>query len=268
MKKTVILLSIALLLPCAAFAQDAVELFGEKAQFTKAELDAAASDPLRFTIDPASIKTELVAKYTTAPAAEEERGAIGTIWTIVNIANKIWKVIERNAPVVDVETKYAAAVPEQATSPNQLCEWKGPETYEYKFHAKNLYGAETVSVSYKVLFNYGGKFDNKGAYLTGVTIVPGSINVAWGYKLSMGAFVADTTITNIGTYEDPVAAMQLKLSSKIASVLKEWDGNSVYLISGDGKLKEIVSPFAQEKTAASVKASGPLLAPATVFNGR
>lgn len=264
MKKLFILLPLVAI-GSAVMAQDA-QFLDEKPYFTQDEVSAAKYDPLRFTIDPASVKVELMS-HTPAVVTEAPKGAIGTIVDIINIASKIWGIIKQNAPVVDVETKYAAAVPRGATAPNQLCEWKGPETYEYKFHAKNLYGMETVAVSYKVLFAYGGKWENKGNYLTGVTVVPGSIKVSWGYKLSMSAFVADTTIINTGTYENPMAAMQLKLSSKIASVLKEWNGESVYLISGDGKLKEIVSPFPQPVAAPvpPIQPAPPIFNPATVF---
>lgn len=257
MKKLVIFAVLATLPPLPSFCQETAPAF------TKAEIDAAYSDPMRYTIDPESVTVELIS--VNAPAAREERGVIGGIITIINIANKIWGVIKDNVPVVEVETKYAAAVPEEATSPNQLYEWKGPSTYEYKLRAKNMYGAETVSVTYKVVFSYGGKFDKKGQYLTGVTIVPGAVNVSWGYKLAMSAFVPDTTIVNLGTYEDPLAAMQLKLSTKIASVLKEWNGNSVYLIKGDGGMKEIVSPFPAALKAGDTVSGKPLLEPAKVF---
>ncbi|MBI4351764.1 MAG: hypothetical protein HY550_10010 [Elusimicrobia bacterium] len=257
MKKLVILAVLASMLPLSAHCQETASAF------SKAEIDAAQADPLRYTLDPESVTVELIS--VSAPAAREERGVIGGIITIINIANKIWGVIKDNVPVVEVETKYAAAVPEGAASPNQLYEWKGPSTYEYKLRAKNLYGAETVSVVYKVVFSYGGKFDGKGRYLTGVTIVPGAVNVSWGYKLGMAAFVPDTTITNLGTYEDPLAAMQLKLSTKIASVLKEWNGNSVYLIRGDGAMKEIVSPFPAAAKAGDTAVSAQLLDPAAVF---
>ena len=257
MKKLFILAVLASMLPLSSYCQETAPAF------TKAEMDAAQADPMRYTIDPESVTVELLS--VSAPAPREERGVIGSIVTIINIANKIWGVIKDNVPVVEVETKYAAAVPEGASSPNQLCEWKGPSTYEYKLRAKNMYGAETVSVTYKVMFSYGGKFDNKGAYLTGVTIVPGAVNVSWGYKLGMSAFVPDTTIVNLGTYEDPLAAMQLKLSTKIASVLKEWNGNSVYLIKGNGEMKEIVSPFPATLKAADTAAGKPLMEPAKVF---
>ncbi|MHB0996931.1 MAG: hypothetical protein ACYC2I_11230 [Elusimicrobiales bacterium] len=252
MKKLAILVLLASLLPARALCQD-------NPAFTKAELAAAQADPLRYTLDPESITVELVSAQ--APVWSE-KGVVGSIVTIINIANKIWGIIKDNAPVTEVETKYAAAVPEGASSPNQLYGWQGPATYEYKIKAKNMYGAETVSVAYKVVFNYGGKFDGKGQYLTGVTIVPGSMNVAWGYKLSMNAFVPDTTITNLGTYEDPLAAMQLKLSTKIASVLKAWDGTSVYHIKGNGEMKEIVSPFKAQPEAGDTAVTRQLLSPA------
>ncbi|MCG2725213.1 MAG: hypothetical protein L6420_02970 [Elusimicrobia bacterium] len=266
MKKIFIFSLLMLFSLQGAFSQDAGIAADEGAVFSKAEIALANEDPLSFTIDPASVRVELISKTVTAKPKADDRGVIGDIVKIINIANKIWKIVQRNAPVVGAETKYAAAVPDNATSPNQLYEWKGPDTYKYKFHAKNLYGAEVVSVTYKVVFSYGGKFDGKGAYLTGVTIVPGAINVSWGYKLYMSAFVPETTITNIGTYENPIAVMQLKLSSKIASPLKEWNGNSVYLINGNGAMEEIVSPFALEKRMEDIKSALPMLNPEKVFN--
>ncbi|HAT73299.1 MAG TPA: hypothetical protein DCS63_10840 [Elusimicrobia bacterium] len=258
MKNIIFFAALAALSPLPAYCQEAPA-------FSKAEIAAASSDPLRYTIDPRSVTVELLSRPAPAAPTARERGAAGNIVTIINIANKIWGVIKDNAPVAEVESKYAAAVPQGAASPNQLYEWKGPQTYEYRFSARNLYGAEAVSVSYKVVFSYGGKFDGKGAYLTGVTIVPGAINVLWGYKLSMSAFVPDTTITNLGTYEDPLAAMQIKLSSKISTVLKEWNGNSVYLIRGDGEMKTLVSPFKPEKNAGELAAGKALLDPAAAF---
>ncbi len=130
MKKLFILAVLASMLPLSSYCQETAPAF------TKAEIDAAQADPMFYTIDPESVSVELVSK--SSPAVQEERGVIGSIVTIINIANKIWGVIKDNVPVVEVETKYAAAVPEGASSPNQLCEWKGPSTYEYKLRAKNM----------------------------------------------------------------------------------------------------------------------------------
>ena len=106
MKKLVTLTVLATMLPLSSYCQETAPAF------TKAEIAAAQADPMFYTIDPESVSVELLSK--SAPAAREERGVIGSIITIINIANKIWGVIKDNVPVVEVETKYAAAVPEGA----------------------------------------------------------------------------------------------------------------------------------------------------------
>jgi hypothetical protein len=82
----------------------------------------------------------------------------------------------------------------------------------------------------------------------------------------MNAEVPDSTIANVGTDANPVAAMQMKLSWKMSTVLKEVTGTSVYYVEGTGYFEEIASPWKKPaKKLEDVKAAAPLLAPATAF---
>jgi hypothetical protein len=53
---------------------------------------------------------------------------------------------------------------------------------------------------------------------------------------------------NVGTSNNPIAALQLKVSWSASSVLKEYDGTGVYYIQGDGYFEELASPFKSRKT--------------------
>ncbi len=228
--------------------------------FTHEEIKIAQSDPKAYQIDPLSIKIvklkeERLEDYniqTTLDNYTKEDGLV-MIDKIVNIAIKIWGLIKDNAPVVNVSSKYATAVPQGIASWINLTNWKGPKAYTYGFYANNLYGVEVINVRYKVIYMYGGDYKGKGNYLTGVSIVPEIVDVAWAYRFDLNAEVPDSTIANVGSSENPMASMQLKLSWTIATMIKESQGTSIYYIQGDGQMQEIASPFKAEVEAVKME---------------
>lgn len=240
----------------------------EHPQFTKSEIDLAKQYPNYYTLNPDSIKVELL-EVTEEPdmnyvklqetPPKEGSNILVTIDQIVNIASKVWNIIQANAPVVNIETKYATAYPEGLTSASQLAQWSKPKSYVYGFYAENLWGSVMIDCKYKTTFTYNGNYKGKGKYLTGVAVVPSVVSVGWGYKFYMSAAVPDSTVTNVGTHTDPVAAMQLKLSWKMATALKEVDGTSVYYVQGDGFYQEIANPWKKDPVVEGVKSAAPLL---------
>ncbi len=231
----------------AAFAQQP----GGTPEFTDSEKRIAQRNPDYYTIDPASIRLVRITEGEDPNLLEEQRKAaqnntgegLVLIEKIINIAEKIWAIIEKNAPVVNINTQYATAVPDGITAWTQLQSWSRPRTYTYGFYAENLYGVTVLDVQYKVAYTYGGNYNGKGKYLTGVTVIPEKVDLAWGYKFSMNAQVPDSTVVNVGTHTDPKAAMQLKLNWRISTAIKSSDGTSVYYIEGDGRFSEIASPW-------------------------
>ncbi len=245
-------------------------------EFTKSEADQARQDPKYFTINPDSVRIRLLevkdepdmsyVRMSETPP-KDLNGILVSIDTIVNIASKIWQIVQANVPVVNIETKYATAYPQGVTSASQLAQWSRPKSYVYGFYAENLYGSVMIDCKYKVSFAYNGAYKGKGKYLTAVAVIPTVTQVGWGYKFYMSASVPDSTIANVGTDTDPVAAMQMKLMWKMATVIKEVDGASVYYVQGDGYYEEIASPWKKEPKVENVKAAAPLLDPGTIFKG-
>lgn len=220
-------------------------------EFTDSETKAAQRNPDYYTINPASVRlvrigegedTELLEKQRRAAQSNPGEGLV-LIEKIINIAEKIWAIIERNAPVVNINTQYATAVPDGITSWTQLQSWSRPRTYTYGFYAENRYGVTVLDVQYKVAYSYGGNYRGKGKYLTGVTVIPEKVDLAWGYKFNMTAQVPDSTVVNVGTHADPHAALQLKLNWRVSTPIKSSDGTSVYYIQANGSFAEIASPW-------------------------
>lgn len=176
------------------------------------------------------------------------RETLVTIENIVNIAQKVWGMVVANKPVVNVDSKYAVALPKGITTPGELSGWSKPKSYLISFYFENLYGIDVISVSYKITYVYGGNYNGKGKYLAGVWAIPVSIDVLWGFKFNMHASVPDSTVVNVGTASNPIAALQLKVSWSASSFLKEINGTAVYYIQGDGYFEELASPFRARKT--------------------
>ena len=245
-------------------------------EFSPYEKDAARNYPDYYTINKDSVRVRLLEvreepdmSYVTLKEMppKDLAGILVSLDTIINIATKAWDIVKDNKPVVNLDTKYATAYPQGITAASQLSQWSRPKTYVYGFYAENLYGGVMIDSKHKVIFTYNGSYKGKGKYLTAVTVVPTVANVSWGYRFYMSASVPDSTIANVGTDLDPVAAMQLKLTWRMASSLKVIEGTSVYYIQGDGYFEEIASPWRKDwKKAEDVKAAGPLLLdPAVVF---
>ncbi|MEW5951671.1 MAG: hypothetical protein GX447_03515 [Elusimicrobia bacterium] len=224
-------------------------------RFTNDEKTVSQTYPEYFTINENSIKITLkevkedseiyqppLITVSSQPSKDLQT-ALVNIEKIINIASKIWDIIKDNAPVSNIDTKYAVALPQGITAPSQLSGWSRPKVYIYGFYAENLYGIKTVDVEYRVIFTYGASYNGKGKYLTGVSVVPTKVDVAWGYRFDMQSYVPDSTVVNVGTSQNPLAALQLKLTWNISTFLKDSKNTSVYYIQGDGYFSEIASPF-------------------------
>ncbi len=172
---------------------------------------------------------------------------------ILNTALKIWDIIVKNKPVVDVKTQYATALPQGVTSWGQLANWQTPEGTVYGFYAKNGFGQQVINVRYLVTRMYGGSYKGKGKYLTAVAIEPLTTDVAWGYKFSLAADTPPESIGNFGSDEDPVAGMQLRVKWTIETAVKTSMGTSVYFVKGDGMMQEDGSPFPHGLTTQAAK---------------
>jgi hypothetical protein len=263
--------------PAAVLAQELVDRQtpADSPDYSPSEKDLARTYPGYFTLNNESIKVELISvteepdmnyvKLQEAPP-KDLAGVLVSIEKIVNIASKVWEIVKDNAPAVNIDTKYATAYPEGITSAAQLAGWSRPKTYTYGFYAENLYGSVMIDCKYKFSFTYNGAYKGKGKYLTGVAVIPSKVTAGWGYKFTMTAAVPDSTIANVGTDTDPVAAMQMKLNWKMSTVLKVVEGTSVYYIEAAGFFEEIASPWTKkEKQASDLKSAAPLLTPSLAF---
>ncbi len=183
---------------------------------------------------------------------------VSTLDNIVNLADKIWTLIEKNQPVVNISVKYANAVPYGLSHWSQLQGWSSPATKKYSFSMKNGLGGQVVKVTYQVHYTWGGNYNGKGKFLTGVAVEPLNVETAWGYKVSLASEVPDSTVANVGSSDNPIAAMQVQLKWTVHTAIKDVTSKAIYYVRGDGRLEEMGSPFekaAEARTSARVEAA-------------
>jgi hypothetical protein len=222
------------------------------AQFSVKEIAAASKDPKAFTVDETTlqiVKVGPTVSPTDVPPPDAGGGQDSTVVLdqIINIGQKIWKIIVDNKPVVEVKNTYATALPEGVKSWSQMAGWQRPKGTIYELTAKNAYGGQVIKLRYQVLRTTGGSYKGAGKYLTAVTVEPLLVEVAWGYHFSMDASVPDTSVVNVGTSESPVAAMMAQLGWRIQTPIKDSQGKGLYYLQGDGLYQEVGGPFKRDE---------------------
>jgi hypothetical protein len=159
------------------------------------------------------------------------------IGAIVSIGEKIWGIIEANRPVVNQSYTALSAIPRGITSWDELENWDAPTSRVYKLVYKNLFKATVVDFEYRVVYTTNGDFNGSGKYLSQVEIQPSKLTVAWGYKFN--ATGAVVSVTNAGSKENPLAAVELSLDWSVETTLKHMGQSVRYYIRGDGLFKNL-----------------------------
>lgn len=157
---------------------------------------------------------------------------------IIAFGKEVYKIIEAGKPVVTVgESVPLSILPKdekgQMVDAFMLENWKMPKAQKYRVSAKNGFGMNVISFDFMLIYTYGGKYNGKGAYITGAEVSPTQVDVAWGYNLDASMKVQ--SIFNQGTTANPVAAAVLEINYTIKTVLKESRSTKKFMINGRGQ---------------------------------
>jgi hypothetical protein len=150
------------------------------------------------------------------------------------IGEKIYQVVEKGQPVLNIDTQTWSVLPKNVSEAAKLTEWKEPVRIAYRLSAKNLYGIEVIKVCYIVQFVPGGKYEGKGAYLSHISVIPSTIDVAWGYTLNIKAEAREAL--NAGTTENPIAAFSTDVKVEVKTLLKTSINTLTTYMTGNGKI--------------------------------
>lgn len=159
---------------------------------------------------------------------------------LIAFGKEIYKIIEAGKPVVNIGEVTPVSVLPRGENGVQIDTfdlegWKMPKSKKFKVVAKNAFGMTMVSFEFMLLFTYGGKYNGKGAYLTGAEITATDVEVGWGYNLDANFKVQ--SMTNQGTRENPIAAAVLQISYKMKTLVKETQSTKKFMINGQGAIR-------------------------------
>jgi len=175
----------------------------------------------------------------SAPAPAPSNGSVlQDIDGLFALGKQIWDIIAANHPVVTTSTERVSVVPPGITDWQDLEGWDRPQMRTFHSVYRNVYGAAMVDFEYRVMFTpKGRREDGKGAFLSGVTILPSALQVGWGYTFNAKGTVA--SITNAGSRKNPVAAVEIQMQWTLDTMLAHDERSFTYYVRGDGDFQEI-----------------------------
>lgn len=156
---------------------------------------------------------------------------------LIALGKEIYEIIEAGKPVVNVDSTPVSVLPRDEkgdyVDAMYLSNWKMPKVKKFRVEARNYLGMTPVSFEFMMIFTPGGKYNGKGAYLTGTQIKPTTVDVSWGY--SVDATFKVQSIVNQGSVESPVAGAVLMIDYTIKTVLKESRNTRTFFVNGNGQ---------------------------------
>lgn len=174
----------------------------------------------------------VVARFQHQDARQTNAGEEAVIIEqVINLGQKVWKIIEKNKPVVNVKYSYANALPKGVRSAEELESFSPVQFRSYRMHGKNGFGATVYDLTYTLVHRYGGAYQGRGKYLDSVSVVPHKLNVLWGYTVNFG--VDNVSTVNAGDRNAPVASALLEMNFKVSTVIKSSEFHGVYEFRGD-----------------------------------
>ena len=122
--------------------------------------------------------------------------AIMVVDKLIALGKKIWAIIEAGRPVLNTNLMTPLSVLPKTDDPDaafyQMEGWSAPKAVTYRVQYENLFGMTVIAFDYTVIFQYAGKYDGTGNYITGLNVKASNVSVAWGFN-----FDANSSLVNI-----------------------------------------------------------------------
>ncbi len=159
---------------------------------------------------------------------------------IVGLGEAIYELVKKGKPSNTTEYAPISIVPrdpltKEVVSPFDLENFSMPTEQNYKAVVTNSRGKEVVVFKYKVVYSYGGSYNESGKYLTNVIIIPSEVKTSFGWDFS--AKMQMTGIYNHGSKANPVAGVLVTMKYQMNSWLKAFERNDTIHITGAGQVK-------------------------------
>lgn len=164
--------------------------------------------------------------------------AIREVRALIALGKEVWEIVEAGRPVLNSSYMSPISVLPRSEDPAltfyDMSGWQAPKARTYRVTYRNVYGMRIATFEYTIAFQYGGSYQGKGAYLTGVDVFARNVWVAWGFELNAHSELL--TITNRGTDDNPVAGATVRISHSLSSVMTKTQRSSTFHVSGNGEI--------------------------------
>ncbi|HXH75804.1 MAG TPA: hypothetical protein VNJ08_12595 [Bacteriovoracaceae bacterium] len=171
---------------------------------------------------------------------EQAGKVISVAKDLVALGETIYDLVKKGKP--SNTTTYAAisVVPKDPTtkeivSPFDLEGFSMPVERSFTAKVLNMNGKEVVRFDYQLVYSFGGSYDGKGKYLTGVMIVPRNITTSFGWDFN--ATMKLDAIMNHGSKDDPIAGALVTIKYQMNSWSKSFERNDAIHVTGSGEVK-------------------------------
>ena len=160
--------------------------------------------------------------------------SLAEMWVL---GEKIYEVIKKNEPVMNIQTDTWSVLPTGIRSPFELNSWKKSGLSGWVVTYTNLYGFDVVDVAFVTSFAYAGQKDEAGAYLANVAMIPTNVDVAWGYTVNMTTEAMEAI--NEGSKESPIASLGYSAELKVETLFKKSLLTFAFNVNGQGEIQVV-----------------------------
>jgi hypothetical protein len=165
---------------------------------------------------------------------------ITTARDLVALGEDIYRLIIKGKPTNTTSYAPVSVIPKLNGQPVDLLEtenWEPPRKRTFEVVYKNVYSMDVVRFRYSVIYSYRGKYNNKGAYLTAVQVIPEFIRTLFGFDFTATMKVGG--IQNQGTRQNPIAGVTLLMEYTTSSILVIQNRVDSFFITGVGGFKKL-----------------------------
>ncbi len=193
-----------------------------------------------FTIGKVSVtEIETPVEVLDEKGDEKKLGeVIMTIEKLIALGKKIWAIIEAGRPVLNQNLMTPLSVLPKTDDPDaafyQMEGWSAPKAVTYRVKYENLFGMTVIAFDYTVIFQYAGKYEGKGNYITGLNVKASNVSVAWGFQFDANSSLVN--IANRGSSANPTAGATVQIDYKASSVMRTISTSESFHVTGKGSV--------------------------------
>jgi hypothetical protein len=159
-----------------------------------------------------------------------------SIDTIVNFAEKAWKVFEDNAPSEDLSRSTANAVPD-VTDWQALSGARGPMWIRRVWRRECAWPLDDYIVAeftYDLKWEYGARYQGGGLFIPNIWLEVPAYDVFWGQHIYLSMTVHNPTNAS-NTPNAPLARVPVTISGTARNSLRDLHIEWTWLLYGDGR---------------------------------